>query len=263
MSSLYRAGKIPYLAITLFLILSPFIFILYRAITYRTYYGVEFVGLGFFATITSDYYEALRNSIFIALLVSLLNFLIAFPPAYIISRYEFRYKRLLTVLLIVPMFTPDVVAGIGLMSVFIKYYKLYATIPGTVIALASISYPMMFLPLLASLRTLNPVYEEAAYTLGARPVHVITRIVLPLIAPGIFSGFVLTFVWCLNDYLLPLFVTGPAIDLLAVKLYSDVRWWGLLGRVAAEASILQLATFAIVLLYMWIVGKRYSGGFAL
>jgi len=92
---------------------------------------------------------------------------------------------------------------------------------------------------------------------------VLVKVVLPLIGPGIFSGFVLTFVWCINNYLLPLFITGPAIDLLAVKLYSDIRWWGLLGRVAAEASALQIATFAITLLYLKTVGRRYQGGFAL
>jgi putative spermidine/putrescine transport system permease protein/spermidine/putrescine transport system permease protein len=128
---------------------------------------------------------------------------------------------------------------------------------------ASTSYPMMLLPLFASLRTLDPIYEDVARTLGAKPYQVVTRVVLPLVCPGIFSGFVLTFVWCLNNYLLPLFITGGAIDLLAVKLYSDIRWWGLLGRAAAEASILQIVTFNVVLLYLKSIGERYKGGFAL
>jgi ABC-type spermidine/putrescine transport system permease subunit II len=255
--------KYLYIVLVVFFILSPFIFILYRSFTYRTYWGIEFVGLKFYSEIPPAYWRALVNSLIVGLLVSLIDFTIAFPAAFILARYEFKYKRILTALLVAPMFTPDVVAGVGLATIYIRYYKLYGSFVGTLLGLASTSYPMMLLPLFASLRTLDPIYEDVARTLGAKPYQVVTRVVLPLIGPGIFSGFVLTFVWCLNNYLLPLFITGGAIDLLAVKLYSDIRWWGLLGRVAAEASILQIFTFIVVLLYLKSIGERYKGGFAL
>lgn len=255
--------KYLYIALTIFLILSPFIFIFYRSITYRTYEGVAFVGLRFYEQITPAYWKALLNSLIVGLLVSIIDFLVAFPAAYVLAKYKFRFKRIIAALLVAPMFTPDVVSGIGLSSVYIRFYGLYGTFAGTLLGLASISYPMMLLPLYASLKTLDPVYEDVAKTLGAKPLQTLTRVVFPLIGPGIFSGFVLTFVWCINDYLLPLFITGPAIDLLAVKLYSDVRWWGLLGRVAAEASILQITTFAVTLLYLKTVGAKHLGGFTL
>ncbi|MCD6300611.1 MAG: ABC transporter permease subunit [Staphylothermus sp.] len=255
-------AKIIYLVLVIFIIISPFAFIFYRAITYRKPTGIEFVGLKFFYQITEDYWKALGNSIVVGLLVSLFDFLIAFPPAYILNKYDFKYKKLIAVILVAPMFTPDVVAGVGLSSVYFRYYRLYGTLLGTVLGLASTSYPMMFLPLLVSIRNLDPTYEEAAKTLGASPLHTIFRVVLPLIGPGIFSGFLLTFVWSINNYLLPLFITGPGIDLLAVKLYSDIRWWGLLGRVAAEASILQLVTFGVMLLYLKTLGTKYLSGFS-
>ena len=255
--------KYIYLALVIFFILSPFIFILYRSFTYRTYWGVLFTGLKFYSEIPQAYWRALINSLIVALLVSIIDFIIAFPAAFVLARYEFKYKRILTAILVAPMFTPDIVAGVGLASTYIRYYGLYGTFTGTLLGLASTSYPMMLLPLFASLRTLDPIYEDVAKTLGAKPHQVIIRVIFPLIGPGIFSGFVLTFVWCLNNYLLPLFITGPAIDLLAVKLYSDIRWWGLLGRVAAEASILQIATFIIVLLYLKFTGAKYQGGFTL
>lgn len=260
---LWIMTKYLYLALIIFLILSPFIFIFYRSITYRTYEGTIFVGLRFYEQVTPAYWKALVNSLIVGLLVSAIDFIIALPAAYVLAKYEFKFKKVLTAILVAPMFTPDVVAGVGLASTYIRLYGLYGTFVGTLLGLASTSYPMMLLPLFASLRTLDPIYEDAAKTLGAKPLQVLIKVVLPLIGPGIFSGFVLTFVWCINNYLLPLFITGPAIDLLAVKLYSDIRWWGLLGRVAAEASALQIATFAITLLYLKTVGRRYQGGFAL
>ncbi|RLG85845.1 MAG: hypothetical protein DRO39_04585 [Thermoprotei archaeon] len=259
---MYTVAKLLYIVLILFIIISPFAFIFYRAVTFRRPTGVEFVGLRFFEEITEDYWRALGNSLLVGLLVALLDFAIALPPAYILSKYDFKFKKVLTAVLVAPMFTPDVVAGVGLSTVYFRYYHLYGTLLGTVLGLASTSYPMMLLPLLVSIRSLDPTYEEAAKTLGATPLQTILRVVIPLIGPGIFSGFLLTFVWSINNYLLPLFITGPGIDLLAVKLYSDIRWWGLLGRVAAEASILQLATFGVMLLYLKTIGTKYLTGFS-
>lgn len=258
-----RLLKLIYLLLVLFLILAPFVFIVYRAVTFRTPQGIEFVGLRYFSQLTFDYWKALLNSILIGLTVAFVDFLLAFPVAYILARYRFKFHRLLTAILVAPMFTPDVVAGLGLMLIYIKVYGLESSILGTILGLASTSYPLMLLPLLASIRSMDPVYEDVAKSLGARPLRVIFSVVLPMSAQGIFSGFVLSFVWSINNYLIPLFITGPAIDLLAVKLYSDVRWWGLLGRVAAEASLLQFITFLAVLLYLKIAGERAAGGFAL
>jgi len=255
--------KLVFVLSVILTIISPFLFIFYRAVTYRRPTGVDFVGLEFFKSIPEAYWRALGNSLIIGALVSLVDFLIALPPAYILAKHEFKFKRILAAILVAPMFTPDVVAGIGLQAVYFKYYNLYGTFIGTILGLASISYPMMFLPLLVSIKNLDTAYEEASQTLGATPMQTIIRVVLPLIGPGIFSGFLLTYVWSINNYLLPLFITGPGVDLLAVKLYSDIRWWGLLGRVAAEASILQLATFGIMLLYLKTLGAKYLSGFSL
>ncbi len=258
---MYVVAKILYIILVLFIIISPFAFIFYRAVTLRRPTGIVFIGFKFFMEIPEGYWKALGNSLLVGLLVALIDFVIAFPPAYVLSKYEFKFKRVITALLVVPMFTPDVVAGVGLSTVYIRYYHLYGTLLGTVLGLASTSYPMMLLPLLVSLKSLDPTYEEAAKTLGATPLQTILRVVIPLIGPGIFSGFLLTFVWSINNYLLPLYITGPGLDLLAVKLYSDIRWWGLLGRVAAEASILQLTTFGVMLLYLKTIGTKYLTGF--
>jgi len=254
--------KYLYIAILAFILISPFLFIFYRAITYRTSTGTEFTGLRFFMELTPQYWNALLNSIIIGVIVAILDFFLAFPVAYVLARYEFPMKKIISAIFIAPMFTPDVVAGIGLMGVFIRYYGLYGTWVGTILGLASTSYPIMLLPLFASLKTLDPDYENVAKTLGASPARVFLTVLVPLLAPAIFSGFVLTFVWSINNYLLPLFLTGGAIDLLAVKLYSDVRWWGLLGRVAAEASILQLATFLAVFFYIRLSGEKQATGLA-
>jgi ABC-type spermidine/putrescine transport system permease subunit II len=263
MSKLLSTMKHLYVVLVAFILVAPFAFIFYRAVTYRTYLGVEFTGLKFFYELTPQYWSSLLNSIIIGITVALLDFFLAFPVAYALARYRFPLKRIIGAIFVVPMFTPDVVAGIGLMGVYIRYYGLYGSWLGTILGLASTSYPIMLLPLFASLKTLDPDYENVAKTLGASPLRVFGSVLIPLLAPAIFSGFVLTFVWCINNYLLPLFLTGGAIDLLAVKLYSDVRWWGLLGRVAAEASILQLATFLAVLLYIKMAGKRLLVGLAI
>jgi len=250
-----------YLLIMFFLVLTPFASIFYRALTTRTAWGTFFSGLKYYFEIPLGYWISLRNSLLVGGATALVDFVVALPVAYVISRYKFPGRKLLATMFIVPMFTPDVVAGIGLMLAYYLNYGLYGTWLGTILGLASISYPMMLIPLAVSIKVLDPVYEEAALTLGANPLQVLFKVVLPLIGPGIYAGFFLTFVWSINDYLLPLFITGPGLDLMATKLYSDVRWWGLLGRVAAEASLLQLVSFGVMLIYLKTVGKKL-GGFA-
>ena len=255
--------KYLYTGLIAFLLIAPFAFIFYRSVTFRTPQGVEFTGPKFFSELTGQYWSALVNSSIVGIIVAILDFFLAFPVAYVLARYKFPLKKIVGAILISPMFTPDVVAGVGMMGVFIKYYGLYGTWLGTILGLASTSYPIMLLPLFASLKNLDPNYENVAKTLGASPIRVFVTVLLPILSPAIFSGFVLTFVWSINNYLLPLFLTGGALDLLAVKLYSDVRWWGLLGRVAAEASILQVVTFLAVLLYIKIYSEKQLANMAL
>jgi len=96
-------------------------------------------------------------------------------------------------------------------------------------------------------RDLDRSLEEAALDLGASPVKVFFRIVLPLIAPALVAGWLLAFTLSLDDVVIASFLTGPGYTTLPLEVFSRVRL-GLKPEINALATIFMLlvAVFVIV-----------------
>lgn len=256
-------GQVPtylYVAFAVFVWVLPLILILFHSVTVRTPEGTSFVWLRNYFEITTKYWTGLKNSLLLVPCVLLLDFLLAVPAAYVLARTDFTGKGAYFTFVAMTMFVPDVVSGLSLLIVYRTTYHLYDSFLGLVFALSIVSFPMMLIPLLLAFRALDPIYEEAAACLGANRWQVLYRIILPLIGPGIIGGSMLAFIWAINDFLLPFFIVGENWHVAAFTLYNDVRWYGMLGRVAGEAAVLQLLSLGIIILYLRTLGARYLKG---
>ena len=118
--------------------------------------------------------------------------------------------------------------------------------------------PFVVLPLYATLERLDPSLLEAAADLGAKPFATLTRVVLPLTAPGIRAAAILTFIPCLGAYLTPDLLGGGKsvmIGNLIQNQFSTARDWPF-------GAAISLALMAIVMALLMLFARRDAEGLA-
>ena len=166
--------------------------------------------------------NALYTTLIIALLSALIATLIGTLAALGMQVMRSRTRTLFMGITNIPMLNADIVTGVSLMLLFIAFRL---TLGFKTILLAHITFniPYVILSVMPKLKQTNKRTYEAALDLGASPLYAFVKVVLPDIMPGIFSGFLLAFTMSLDDFVITHFTTGPGVDTLSTKIYSEVR----------------------------------------
>lgn len=154
--------------------------------------------------------EAMKMSLKVAAVSTLVATLFGTLIALAMGRYQFRASKPLSLLLVLPLTTPEVVLGSSLLALFLQFN----TATGfTTIVIAHIMFSVSYVALTvkARIRGFDWTLEEAAMDLGAPPLRVITRVTLPLIAPGIVAAGMLSFALSLDDFIITLFNAGSQV----------------------------------------------------
>ncbi len=154
--------------------------------------------------------EAMRLSIIVATLSTLLATVLGTMLALALSRYRFRGSGGVGLLLVLPLATPEVVLGSSLLSLFltVNVPTGFVTI---VIAHVMFSVSYVAFTVRARLRGFDWSLEEAAMDLGAGPWRVFRTVTLPLILPGIVAAAMLAFALSLDDFVITLFNSGSDV----------------------------------------------------
>ncbi len=151
--------------------------------------------------------SALRNSVGIALLATLLAVVLATFAAYAISRLDFPGKRLiLSGALAVAMFPPISIVG-PLFNMW-RSIGLYDTWLGLIIPYMTFTLPLAIWTLAAFFREIPWDLEKAAQVDGATPFQAFRRVIVPLAAPGVFTAAILVFIFAWNDFLFAITLTS-------------------------------------------------------
>lgn len=156
--------------------------------------------------------QALRLSLVASLAATAISAILGVPLAWVLARVEFPGKALVRGLVTLPMILPPVVGGAALLFAFgrrgLLGEPLYAgsglllpfSTAGVIVANTFVAMPFLIISVEGALRGLDPRYEGAAATLGARPFTVFRWVTLPLIAPSIGAGLVLTWARALGEF---------------------------------------------------------------
>lgn len=159
-------------------------------------------------------------SVKVALIATAVTLVLGIFLARIFTKYNFKGKDFLEVLVILPMVLPPSVTGYGLLILIGKRgfigkvlyntfgIKLVFTWVAACIAATVVSLPLMYQSCKAAFLNVNPVYENAGRTLGASERRVFWKVTLPLAWPGIVSGVVLSFARALGEFGATLMVAG-------------------------------------------------------
>jgi len=201
---------------------------------------------------TSDFLDALRNSIVIAIIATLVAVVLASFAAYAISRLRFRGKQvLLGASLMVAMF-PQISLVTPMFNVE-RSIHLFDTWWGLVIPYIAFSLPLAIYILSAFFREIPRDLERAAEMDGASPLQAFARVIAPLAMPGVITASILVFLFCWNDFLFAISLTStnrsrtvPA----AIAFFSaNSSFENPIGNIAAAAVIITIPILVFVLFF--------------
>jgi spermidine/putrescine transport system permease protein len=238
-----------------------------------TYGNVEYTfNLANYARLLDpEYASILWDSVWVALLTTVICLLAGYPLAYYIARAIPIRRSFLMFLILVPFWTnfliriyawmiilrgegvlKVVMTGLGLMrgpgQWLFEQIQLYT--PGAVlVAMVYEFIPFMILPLYASLEKLDPALLEAAADLGARPWRTFLRVTLPLSVPGIIAGSIQVFIPAMGMFVVPDLIGGAKTILVGNLIrnqFLTARDWPF-G--SAASMVLMVLTLVLTLIY--------------
>jgi len=164
---------------------------------------------------------------------------------------RFRGRTFFTGLITGPLVMPDVIIGISLLLLFVTTQDWIGLPEGRgmdtiIIAHATFCLAYVAVIVQSRLSSLDESLEEAALDLGARPAKVFFTITLPIIAPALIAGWLLSFTLSLDDLVIASFVSGPGSSTLPMVVFSKVRL-GVSPMINALATIIVgIVTVAVV-----------------
>ena len=158
----------------------------------------------------------------------------------------------------IPLLNADIVTGISMMLLFVKFMDLgFVTV---LIAHITFSIPYVILNVLPRLKQANISTYEAALDLGASPLYAFYKVTWPEIRPGVLSGFMMAVTMSLDDFSITYFTKGAGVNTLSTMLYTELRK-GIKPELYALSTILFFAVLLLLLIGNVRPAKRSSERF--
>lgn len=180
--------------------------------------------------------------------------------AFVLTRISrFKGRTMFGGLVTAPLVMPEVITGLSLLLLFVAMAQVIGWPQERGIAtiwIAHTTFCASYVAVVVSsrLRELDLSIEEAAMDLGARPWKVFFLITIPMIAPSLAAGGMMSFALSLDDLVLASFVSGPGSTTLPMEVFSAVRL-GVKPEINAVASLILLAV-SLVTFLVWYFGRQ-------
>ena len=195
---------------------------------------------------------AIENTLIIALIAAVVSTLLGTVAAIGIHNMRGKTKQAITLLNNIPMLNPDIITGVSLflLFVFLHISQGYLTV---VLAHITFCTPYVVLNVLPKLTQMNPNVYEAALDLGATPFQALRKVLIPLLKPGMISGFIMAFTMSLDDFAVTFFTRGTiGLDTLSTYIYTDARKGGLTPELRPLITLL----FVGILILLIVINIR-------
>lgn len=209
--------------------------------------------------------EYIVNSILLLLLTGVLAVVLGFVNAYIVTFYEFPYRKMISRLLVLPLALPSYIAAYtyadmfsytGTISVFfrsigVNHYFDIMSLPGAAFIFAFTLYPYVYLTVKGSLANNSSLYIENAKLLGVKPLQILKDITIPLTRPALIGGTLLVLLETLNDL--------GVVQYFGVRVMSYAifdAWF----RLRDLPSAIKISGIALLIVFALITLERLSRG---
>jgi spermidine/putrescine transport system permease protein len=198
--------------------------------------------------------SALKNSLLLAAVSTAIATLLGTSLALGLRHSGETARRWLDRFLYVPVFVPDIVMAVGLLTLFAVSRGLLGQpnlgLPAMILGHVAFQIPFVTLVVRARLAGFDESIEEAARDLGANPFQVAWRVTLPLLNPAILAGALLAFTLSLEDFVISFFTSGPGSTTLPIFIYSSVKR-GITPEINALSTLIILASAALTVIATW------------
>ena len=170
----------------------------------------------------SEIMSAVYVSVTIAILATIASTVLGTMTAIGLSKSRKIIKDMVLSMNDIPILNPDIVTAIGWMLLFssLGFQKGYMTM-----LLAHIAFctPYVITSVYPKVRSLDPNLANAAMDLGATPYQALTKVILPMIRPGIFAGALLAFTMSFDDFVISYFVSGNGVKNISIVVYNMTK----------------------------------------
>jgi putative spermidine/putrescine transport system permease protein len=190
----------------------------------------------------------------VALAVIVISTIVGVPAAYMLARRNFPFKRLIALLFLLPVLMPPITYGIPLATVMYNL-GLGRTLTAVILVNLVPSIPFVILTMTPFIEQINPSIENAARMCGADLRHVFTRILAPLLVPGILAASILVLVRTVGMFELTFLVSGPKSDTLVVAIYRAMTAAG--GGEARQLISSMAVVYTVSMMVILIVALRF------
>ena len=211
------------------------------------------------------------RSFFLATVCTLFCLCLSFPFAYLLTRVQERYRGILLLLVIIPLWTSSLIRSYAIVAILKTHgllnslflalglieqpLQLLYTNTAVLVGLVYSLIPLMVLPLYANIEKLDRRLIDAAKDLGANKYHIFFRVILPLTLPGILAGSMLVFLPAMTIFYIPDLLGGAKTLLLGNMIQNQfltARNWPM----GATLSVILIFLMSLMLLIYWRVEKR-------
>ena len=197
--------------------------------------------------------QSLLNTLIVAVIASVISTILGTAAAVGIHNMKRLPRAVVMNINNVPIINPEIVTGVSLMLLFVFFAARMNFEFGfitLIIAHITFDVPYVILNVMPKFRQMNPHLYEAAEDLGCGPVSAFFKVVLPEIMPGVISGFLMSFTFSIDDFIISYFTSGATSQTLPITIYSMTR-----RKVSPEINALSTIIFVVVLIVL--VVKNY------
>lgn len=214
---------------------------------------------------SGPFLQILIYTLEIAALVTVICLLIAYPVAALTARMNRLSLRLMTGLIVASLWTSAVIRSYAWMILFQRFgvvnqallalglvdapVRILQTTTAVAIGMVHILLPFMLLPLIATMRRMDPTLLRAGRILGAGPIRLFLRVYLPLSLPGVNAGVALVFITSLGFFITPSLLGGGRTNMAAMIIEQEANTYLDWALASAIATVLLVFTLAIYLAY--------------
>ncbi|MBO5343381.1 MAG: ABC transporter permease [Ruminococcus sp.] len=192
--------------------------------------------------------SSLINTIIIACISSVISTVLGTLAAIGINNMKKVPKAVVMNITNMPIINPEIVTGVSLMLLFVFFaarMNLEFGFVTLLIAHITFNVPYVILNVMPKFNQMDPHIYEAAQDLGCSPVKAFRKVVLPEIMPGVISGFLMSFTYSLDDFVISYFTSGSTSQTLPITIYSMTR-----RKVSPEINALSTLIFITVVIIL-------------